>query len=39
MGWDITSETNGTVEDGHPSITGHKKIAELLYEKIIKDKK
>ena len=39
IGWNITSETNGTVEDGHPSITGHKKIAELLYEKIIKDKK
>jgi hypothetical protein len=39
MGWDITSETNGKVEDGHPSISGHKKLAELLYEKIIKDKK
>jgi hypothetical protein len=39
MGWDITSETNGKIEDGHPSITGHKKLAELLYEKIIKDKK
>ena len=39
MGWDIKTETNGDVDDGHPSITGHKKIAELLYEKIIKDKK
>jgi|14BtaG_2_1085337.scaffolds.fasta_scaffold00602_17 hypothetical protein len=39
VGWDITSETNGKVEDGHPSISGHKKLAELLYEKIIKDKK
>lgn len=30
-GWNITSETNGTIEDGHPSITGHQKLAETFY--------
>ena len=35
-GWDLTTETKGKVEDGHPSITGHKKIGELFYKKLKK---
>ena len=34
MGWDIKTETNGDVDDGHPSITGHKNISKLFYKKL-----
>jgi len=35
-GWDLTTETEGFVEDGHPSIIGHQKIGELFYKKLKK---
>lgn len=33
-GLDFKTETNGEVDDSHPSITGHNHIAKLIYKKI-----
>ena len=33
-GLDFTTETNGVVDDSHPSIEGHNHIGKLIYKKI-----
>ncbi len=33
-GLDLKTETNGVVDDGHPSITGHNHMGKFIYKKI-----